>query len=411
MERHCKTCIEWANAVCIQESPGFSRGEYVKSDDCLVFQLPRKHHDCPACGSSYTYVDRYREQILTGIPDAALRYIYKNRRYRCRECGKTFSEDRSFIDAYQRMPRSVIEKIVHAHGELVSAAHIARRHDISPTTVMRHFARAKQQQESDLLDTVISMDEFCGNVGAKYQVVINDLQNRRCCNVIDDRCAASIYNRLLAYPESERENVMVVSIDLSPFFHKLAEECFPNAEIAADKFHSVRLANNALDSIRKEVQAGLPSRDKKWFRNARHILLGREPKLSLNERSKLAKILSFSEALKTAHALKEEYYRIFDSADRKMFKERLHDFQRHVQMANLAPFIRVLKTTEQWKEEIWNGIRTGYNNGFTEGCNNTIKVLKRVCYGFRNFENFRRRILYILNNEERKSRRTKHLKK
>ena len=44
---------------------------------------------------------------------------------------------------------------------------------------------------------------------------------------------------------------------------------------------------------------------------------------------------------------------------------------------------------------------------YTEGCNNTIKVLKRVCYGFRNFENFRRRILFILNNEERIARRTK----
>lgn len=114
------------------------------TDDCLVFHLPRKHHDCPACGSSYTYVDRYREQILVGIPDARLTYIYKNRRYRCQECGKTFSEDRSFIDAYQRIPCSVIERIVHAHGELVSAAHIARRHDISATTVMRHFAREVQ---------------------------------------------------------------------------------------------------------------------------------------------------------------------------------------------------------------------------------------------------------------------------
>ena len=101
------------------------------------------------------------------------------------------------------------------------------------------------------------------------------------------------------------------------------------------------------------------------------------------------------------------FIRDIDSADRKIFKERLRDFKKHVQMANLAPFMRVLKTTEQWKEEIWNGIRTGYNNGFTEGCNNTIKVLKRVCYGFRNFENFRRRILYILNNEDRKARRTK----
>ncbi len=165
-----------------------------------------------------------------------------------------------------------------------------------------------------LFDVINNCMELCVN-GTIHQIVMINT---------DDRAI----HGLLAYPESERENVMVVSIDLSPFFHKLAEECFPNAEIAADKFHAVRLANNALDSIRKEVQAGLLSRDKKWFRNARHILLGRESKLSLNERCKLAKMLSFSETLRTAHALKEEYYRIFDSADRKMFKERLHDFQR-----------------------------------------------------------------------------------
>ena len=377
------------------------------AEDCMVFHLPHKHHDCPACGSQHTYVDRYREQTLTGIPDTKLTYIYKNRRYRCQECGKTFSENRNFIDTYQRMPRSVIESIVHAHGELISAAQIARRHDISSKTVMRHFASEAEQEESTTLNSVISMDEFCGNVGAKYQVVINDLRSRRCCNVIDDRCAVTIYNKLLEYPECERENVTMVSIDLSPFFHKLVEECFPNAVIAADKFHAVRLANNALDSIRKEVQSGLPSSDKKWFRNSRHILLGREPKLNLVERSKLTKIFSFSEKLRIAHALKEEYYRLFDSCDRKRFKERLRNFREHVLASNITAFVRVLKTTEQWKEEIWNGIRTGYNNGFTEGCNNTIKVLKRVCYGFRNFKNFRRRVLYILNNEERKARRTK----
>ena len=381
------------------------------TDDCLVFHLPRKQHDCPACGSSYTYVDRYREQILVGIPDARLTYIYKNRRYRCQECGKTFSENRSFIDAYQRMPCSVIERIVHAHEELVSAAHIARRHDISATTVMRHFAREVQQEEPTVLNQVISIDEFCGNVGAKYQVVINDLSNRSCCNVIDDRCAVTIYNKLLAYPESERENVAMVSIDLSPFFHKLVEECFPNAVIAADKFHAVRLANNALDAIRKEVQMGLDKHNRKWFKNARRVLLRREHKLSSGERVKLSHMFAFSEKLNLAHALKEEYYRIFDSCDWKMFKERLHSFKEHVLASNIAPFIKVLKTTEQWEKEIWNGIHTGYNNGFTEGCNTTIKTLKRVCYGFRNFENFRRRIMYILNNEERKARRTKISKK
>ena len=42
------------------------------AEDCLVFHLPRKHHDCPACGSSYIYVDRYRKQELIGIPDTVV---------------------------------------------------------------------------------------------------------------------------------------------------------------------------------------------------------------------------------------------------------------------------------------------------------------------------------------------------
>ena len=67
----------------------------------------------------------------------------------------------------------------------------------------------------------------------------------------------------------------------------------------------------------------------------------------------------------------------------------------------------MLGTTQQWKEEIWIGIKTGYNNGFTEGCNNTIKVLKRICYGFRNIINFRRRIIFLLNNKARQARRSK----
>ena len=47
------------------------------AEDCMVFHLPHKHHDCPACGSQHTYVDRYRKQTLTGIPDTKLTYIYK----------------------------------------------------------------------------------------------------------------------------------------------------------------------------------------------------------------------------------------------------------------------------------------------------------------------------------------------
>jgi len=278
---------------------------------------------------------------------------------------------------------------------------------------MRYFERAmncveeKEAASPKTLSTVISIDEFRGNAGAQFQVVVNDLEKRKCCDIIDDRSVATLYDRIQGYPLADRESVALVSIDLSPLFRRLVEDFLPNAEIVADKFHAVRLANDALDTIRKEVQTRLDKSDKKWFKNSRRVLLRRQHKLSSGERAKLSQMFAFSERLTVAHALKEEYYRLFDSCDRKTFKERLRNFREHVLASNITPFIRVLKTTEQWKEEIWNGIRTGYNNGFTEGCNTTIKTLKRVCYGFRSFANFRRRIMYILNSEERQSRRTK----
>ena len=63
-------------------------------------------------------------------------------------------------------------------------------------------------------------------------------------------------------------------------------------------------------------------------------------------------MFSFSEKLTYAHALKEEYCSLFDSIDHADFKERLRRFKEHVLAAGIAPFRRVLKTLEEWKEEI-----------------------------------------------------------
>ena len=49
----------------------------------VIFHLPKKKYTCPACGSQHTRVDQYRKQVLKGIPDTLLRYIYRARRYRC----------------------------------------------------------------------------------------------------------------------------------------------------------------------------------------------------------------------------------------------------------------------------------------------------------------------------------------
>lgn len=116
-------------------------------------------------------------------------------------------------------------------------------------------------------------------------------------------------------------------------------------------------------------------------------------------------MLNYSDKLSAAYALKEAYFKIMNSKDNKEFSTGLKYFQLAVEKQGLKPFQKLLKTTLKWKAEIIHAIASGYNNGFTEGCNTTIKNLKRVCYNFRNFSNFKRRILFLLNNPERKNKR------
>lgn len=382
----------------------------------MQITLPRKLHHCPQCGSSHTIVSCYHTQTLKGITGCKMTFLYRCRRYQCQDCGKTFVEERPFIQLYQRMPDSVIESIVQEHGDIVTETQIAHRHGVSVPTVMRHFAKAMKKAEADEaqrqeLPEVLSMDEFRGNVGAKYQVALNDLDRKQCCSILANREKGILDASIQSYPQETREAVKLVSMDLSSYFRRLVEDYFPNAIVAADHFHAVRLANDALNEIRKDVQEKLEPAQRTAFKNARRILLSRTHALKPSTRTKLEVMLNLSDDLAHAYWLKEEYFDLFSSADRADFKQRLQSFANHVAEYGLADFKRLLRTTYQWKEEIWTGIQTGYSNGFTEGCNNTIKVIKRISFGFRNIKNFRRRILFVLNNPDRQKRRSKISKK
>ena len=62
---------------------------------------------------------------------------------------------------------------------------------------------------------------------------------------------------------------------------------------------------------------------------------------------------------------------------------------------SLPEFQHCITTFSNWKTEIANIIGERVSNGFIEGSNNKIKVLKRISYGVRNFNRFRNRILYL----------------
>ena len=65
-----------------------------------------------------------------------------------------------------------------------------------------------------------------------------------------------------------------------------------------------------------------------------------------------------------------------------------------VDKAGLEEFKNCRLTFSRWFEAITNIIKYQVTNGFTEGINNKIKVLKRVSYGIKTFKILRNRVLF-----------------
>ena len=108
-------------------------------------------------------------------------------------------------------------------------------------------------------------------------------------------------------------------------------------------------------------------------------------------------MLLYSHDLREAYLLKEKFYDFMNSSDSLQAKERLRAFRAHAFVADLSEFAACLTMLQNWEPYILNAFDCPYSNGFTEGVNNKIKVLKRIAFGYRSFRNFRTRILCTAN--------------
>ena len=125
------------------------------------------------------------------------------------------------------------------------------------------------------------------------------------------------------------------------------------------------------------------------------LLIKRFDTLNDDEKQAVNLMLYTSPKLASAHALKEAFFAALKSKTRLEALSTLTTWIIHAENSNLPRFVSVTNTLNNWFSGILNSFETSYTNGFTEGTNNTIKVLKRNTFGYSNFNRFRNRILYI----------------
>ena len=234
---------------------------------------------------------------------------------------------------------------------------------------------------------IISFDEFKADTNeGKYAFVLNDPIHKRVLDILPSRKKECLL-KYFTYCNNRHSVEFVISDMYEPYL-LVTKIMFPKAKYVVDRFHYITYIMDALDKIRIRLQKGydVKSKEYKILKNKKNVGLLRKYSNDIDwwvfvKRYKnghmvdmlpselLNKILSISPDLKKGYNLKEK-------------------------------FIEEAGTISRWREYIVNSfINDRYSNGFTEGINNKIKVIKRNGFGYRSFKLLRARILYIFNKK------------
>ena len=109
-------------------------------------------------------------------------------------------------------------------------------------------------------------------------------------------------------------------------------------------------------------------------------------------------MLYYSVNISRAYWYKEEFLKILSFKNPQYAKKSMKEWIENAENCGIPQFERCAKTMRNWYTGIINSFSSPVTNGFTEGCNNKIKVLKRNPYGYKNFKRFRNRILHIFSH-------------
>ena len=367
--------------------------------------MPVTEHICPVCGEKTKYIHDYRCRSIKDLPafDKGVILFYRQRRYSCHNCGKRFAEDNSFVPKYYQMTRRLINKILEKTEEVCSFTSVSKELNISVSTVIRIFDTIAYLSPSELPEAV-AIDEFKGNAGEeKYQAILTNPITGEVLDILSDRKQGHLIKYLKQYDIENRSKVKFFVSDMWKPYHELAQAFFKNATYLVDKYHYVRQIIWAFEKTRKRIQKKYGKQYRLAFKNSKRILTKRQSKLKDEQKERVDTLLYINDELRKAYYLKEAFYTILDCEDRHTAKKMMNEWVYMAQNSNLTEYYECSNTLINWQTEILNTFDYPYSNGFTEGCNNKIKVLKRNAYGYRNFNRFRNRILHIFAYQKRKN--------
>ena len=229
---------------------------------------------------------------------------------------------------------------------------------------------------------VIGLDEVSYRKGHKYLSVIADHRTGDPAWIAEGRSRETVGKFFDELGPERSEKVAVVTMDMSAAYIAEVRERAPNAMIAFDPFHVVKLANEAVHDVRRtetRVRKGSTAAD--VLKGSRWALLKAPENLLPAERLRLAEVALLNARVYRSYLLKEELRALY-LCGAAAARHHLESWLGWASRSKLRPFVKLARTLRKYRDGILDAIRMGLSNARLEGLNNKIGVLKHRAYGF-----------------------------
>jgi transposase len=380
--------------------------EYIRTRytrGAVIFSVKRKREKirCPVCRSRDIIFRGKFSRRFRVVPIGMKRVFldYEVQRIECRRCGKIRQEKLGFAD-----PR-----ISYSHAFERYALDLSKHMTIQD--VARHLGVSwdviKEIQKKDLtrrfsrqcLKNVrrIAIDEISVLKGHRYLTVVLDMETGAVIFVGDGKGGDALdpfWKKL----RRSRARVKAVAMDMSPAYISAVLKHLPKATIVFDHFHVIKLFNDKLSDLRRDLyRETTENLHKEVLKGTRWLLLKNPENLDTEkkEKERLEEALKMNKPLSCAYYLKEDLRQIWLQPNKETAERVFADWIKRAQSTSIKMLKKFADTLAGYKSGILAYYDYRISSGPLEGTNNKIKTMKRMAYGFRDMEFFKLKIMAL----------------
>lgn len=375
-----------------------------KSDGVVrvLVEAPRELLRCRACGCSRVHVHERVTRTWQSAPIGLTRVeiVMSSPRVKCLNCQAKTWHQPAFASGQRRITKS-FELFIEQQLTRLTIQDVVETDGLSWNTVCEiDLARLRKLARPGLkgLKRLATDENYLGTRHGFVTIVL-DLDTKAIVSVLKGRGQAALAPFFSKLKQAGAQ-IKAIATDMSGGYIAAVQKHLPKAALVFDRFHVVKLMNEKLTALRREMYHELTDKQhRQVIKGTRWLLLKNPENLKQNEkvdeRARLKEALKLNESLATAYYLKEDLRQFWEQRSKRAAEKFLESWCKRAETSGIRHLHVMANTLRLHRSGLLNWYDHPLSTGPLEGINNKIGALQRRAYGLRNFEHLTERLLTL----------------